>query len=749
MISRISSLLSRHYVVGSIIVIILIWLNAKAETNQVILAEAPTIIVDQANNGTGLIQIRNVSEQPVKVLLTAQDFVSATNNNPRNPLGAKIAFSAPGDSASKPVYSLDSLAAGATQLVKVDVTNLWEAGESTAELQNNGQKIGVLKALKYVFPFTVKLQTETPDNPKVSFRHKKSSTLTLKNDDLMTYPVHWDLEIVGKKTSGDVLLPPNSTASIDVPAQDEWFTSKVGGLFKEETQDGRMTLSYSSSAGTADAPLHAKTIPLKAQLNYYSPITQQVLSTLTIFLVLFLGGFCSLIVSYWVPNRLRQRDLKEQLARLAIKTRDLSYQIDSSLRVLVRVERQRLNELLKSRSVFFSPDMANIFNQCGLGITTLNKKITLLENIDTTYEQLKKFDASFPPPSLLTRIEENLQKASLFLKNTEPQDSDFQAAQALIADANAQLNALNQVNPKFAQELAELVKSLLPEFDPANGAIGKTPKCQDIRNKLPGPFTALDSRFIEAANITLNNYSSLDRNTNKLKLIREYVEIFGSTQNKDQLLQHENELLDHLSHQSWGKMRSAEQLVRQMREGIFTSDFESEIKDDPPSIVMDPGVARPYRPVQLKAHIRRTKLNDSAARGDFTCVWAFDHDDLKEKGWAVSHYFILEREHKVEAWFEGPDGQQINDKDGRPILITKDIRVRSDPSVTYRDRFITEAILLSIVLIATLLALIAGAKDQLAKLDLVPGLIAIFLLGFTADQIKNLLTQRQQPSDRQ
>jgi hypothetical protein len=39
---------------------------------------------------------------------------------------------------------------------------------------------------------------------------------------------------------------------------------------------------------------------------------------------------------------------------------------------------------------------------------------------------------------------------------------------------------------------------------------------------------------------------------------------------------------------------------------------------------------------------------------------------------------------------------------------------------------------------ATLLGLLAGARDQLVKLDLVGGIIAVFLLGFSADAIKNL-----------
>ena len=39
-------------------------------------------------------------------------------------------------------------------------------------------------------------------------------------------------------------------------------------------------------------------------------------------------------------------------------------------------------------------------------------------------------------------------------------------------------------------------------------------------------------------------------------------------------------------------------------------------------------------------------------------------------------------------------------------------------------------------------ALVSGVKDQLLKLNLLPGLVAVFVIGFTADTVKNLLTQK-------
>jgi hypothetical protein len=91
------------------------------------------------------------------------------------------------------------------------------------------------------------------------------------------------------------------------------------------------------------------------------------------------------------------------LKALADKTRDLSRRIDSSLRVLVRVERYRLEKMLQSRWSF-SPQLASVFARCGEGITKLNKQIELLEQIDTAYDNLARLHSSSRPPTLIAQI---------------------------------------------------------------------------------------------------------------------------------------------------------------------------------------------------------------------------------------------------------------------------------------------------------------------------------------------------------
>src|SRR5262249_54445226 len=187
---------------------------------------------------------------------------------------------------------------------------------------NNGAKIGEVTAQKYRLPFAVKLDVATPDKPEVSFERCRPGLLVLKNDDPITYPVHWELFLGGKTLKGtDVILPANGSVPLETePVGSQCFTAWSSGMFKEATQAGVMTLSIPSSTPVGQPYWSAKTMPV--QVHFKSEFWQLLWGSVVIFLLLLFGGICSLILSYWVPNRLQRLDLKEQLVVLARKTSD-------------------------------------------------------------------------------------------------------------------------------------------------------------------------------------------------------------------------------------------------------------------------------------------------------------------------------------------------------------------------------------------------------------------------------------------
>ena len=712
---------------------------------QLKLLAPPTLRIDESSKtGSVLIYLQNNADKSVFISLSAEDFKSQTTGKK---LGAIVQFSDPNEEGLKTIYEKE-IGPQKTETVKVHVSNLWEAGESVSKLLNNGEIIGTLTALNYKPPFSVKLIFETPDNPVLSFVRNKRSTLVFKNDDPMTYPVQWELKVAGTPYSkNSVTVNPGSTASATFMPPKAWFKAWFSGLFKKEVCNGLLTLRFQPPGSTADPNWPVKTIPIKVHLSYWTETMQQ-WGNVIIFGALALGGICSLILSHWIPNQRRRFDLKEQLSTLAIKTREISSQIDSSLRVSVRVERNRLFKMLFSRWAL-NPDIGTVFTECSKGIETLDKRIRLLEEIDSAFDLLNTYYTSETAPFLIEKIENELQVAAQLLKNTEPQESDLKTAQDLVNKAISAMDKLNQTNEKFAKELANRVQKLLTPFS-ENGDVGSTDKCKKIRSKLPGPFEVLNQKWADSKNISRDRYLWLDTNISKLDLIQQYVWLYKNstvTERRKCLEEHENDLLNYMNQQSWDSLRSARLLLRQMKEDIWSKDVLKEITAQHPglSIEMDPELVRANLPVRLKACFHRKELNRSAARNKFTCVWDFGHNNLREKGWAVSHYFPEKGTYKLKAWFEDSNGHPIKaGGSGDQITLKKEIEVTPDKSLKSKDRFYVEALRLSIILIATLFGLMAGAREEILKLDISAGLIAVFLLGFGADTIKNLLTQRQQ-----
>src|SRR5262249_14320482 len=99
---------------------------------------------------------------------------------------------------------------------------------------------------------------------------------------------------------------------------------------------------------------------------------------------------------------------------------------------------------------------------------------------------------------------------------------------------------------------------------------------------------------------------------------------------------------------------------------------------------------------------------------------------------------------KVKATFRDMSGAQPADPEAKTVLsVEREVDVR--PRIVSRaigERSSTELMKLCAALLIAVFGLVAGAQDQLVKLDILPGIVAVFLVGFGADTIKNLLTSK-------
>jgi len=461
------------------------------------------------------------------------------------------------------------------------------------------------------------------------------------------------------------------------------------------------------------------------------------LVNLLIFLLLFLGAACSLVLHYWAPNRLKRIDLKEQLSRLQERVRRLSSQIDSGPRVIADVQCRRWIQMLYSRWVF-SPDLQIVFTKCTEAVASLTRRIGLLEQVDAAHERLGKMTAN-APPTRLGQISEMLREAANRLNATDPSEQDLQEAQKQIGAAFASIDNLSEADPTFADKLASRVTEI-------SKTIGGAPESYEkMREELPRLFLALKEDNKDASKIGPEAYRDLDVHTIALRLLCEFVSHKPSANAGDEFTRYEQaqtSLVQLLSRESCDALKAAGMIIRQWHECIFVDDVAAAIIKKQVSIETRSPAFTANDPVQMKVSFARSELNASAARQEIDCLWDFN-DTFAERGWEVSHYFAKPRDYDVKVSFRDSSGNCVSDAKGETMYCTKSLHVRPEHN-RKSDRTITEAVKFAIVLVATLAGLITGAREQLLKLDFAAAIVAVFLVGFSADTVKNMLTERSQ-----
>lgn len=155
---------------------------------------------------------------------------------------------------------------------------------------------------------------------------------------------------------------------------------------------------------------------------------------------------------------------------------------------------------------------------------------------------------------------------------------------------------------------------------------------------------------------------------------------------------------------------------------------------------MEPAIAYEEEPLEFSARFSNNAINTAGAREEWVCNWVFG-ERLHSQGWLVSHYFTLPKHgpfrvrkaqlFEVAASFLDAAGKQVTaPATGEPIILKTKIEVQpSRLRSLLGERAVSEVARLSVVLLIAVFGLVAGVKDQLMKLDVLPGLAAVFLAG--------------------
>jgi hypothetical protein len=705
------------------------------------LLNAPVISIDPTTgSGEAVLLLTNQTEKEVNAAILGT--IASPQNSP-----AYLEFSADTGSNSDQIYET-KLGPKATIRVRAILRNDWEDGEFDIDLTNHfgAERVGKVHVRR--IPVGIKL--EGTDRLKLALLDGVQTRILLRNDDPKTYSVTWKL-LNGEEVCSGPTNPINITAkslvALECTPTLAWQGSRFANLLKpDQSHDGYNLMllphPFQSNSNSPSAIPALKVFKGEASLDFFKPFARGLFSYPILALILFLGGLSSLLLSYFVPNKLKRLTLRDQLLDLAARTSDLSTRIDSKLAVLVRLERSRLADLLKSRTTI-SPDFSTIANQCGEGITRLTGKVCVLEQMDLVLGRLEKKTAQGVPPTQVSATNEKLQLATVLLGKGETSDAEIQAASATVAEAATSIDKLNQPDDTFARDLGDRIRALLNDVDQT---IANSPTYKSILLGLPGPNQIL--RFANSlTSISADKYVEFDTASQKMRIIREYVLLREETTDTERVARlsgRQTQLMAYLQLGTWQALTSASLLLREMRDDVFPERIVEVLRlPDEACINVDPAIAYERAPLELSICFQRPALNTAAAREQIGVDWDFG-DGLKGKGWSVCHYFQIKRKqntYKLHVTFRDPDGKALTDEKGQPIAVERTIVIEpSEIGHGVGERTRLEILKLGVALVIAVFGLVSGAQDQIARLDLLPGIIAVFLVGFSADSIKRLLT---------
>ncbi len=619
--------------------------------------------------------------------------------------------------------------------VTIETKNFWPGGGASAALRNQGVTIGTVHIV--AVPFRVALEGWKDNTPyPLRLRRNGGGRVTVVNPDPVAYEIRYTLSTAAVNAiSNVVMLQPESSTVVNIPAEPSWFASDnwFGSLFREPEGDATLALSPVVAAANGRtqgvSPWPTRLFTVHVIRAYWSESWRPWFSYLVLFVLLAAGGVCSLILTNWVPNQTVKAQLQARLDALVRAVRNLPTSIDSAVRVATRVERLRIGDELKSRSVI-GADYAAMAKICEADIVRLETVVALVHEIQNIYRDAYWILPGFIP----TLMEEAVQAASEAekrLNGTSVSDADIAAASEYITLANAALASAKTLSDEFRGDLSKRVT----EVRQALTNLKNSTFLQEALARLKELEGALSADYEQPAKLP-TDCGAIDAAVVKLKILTDIaptVDAFEATQKADMKNVIERMLGD-LAFNSLSQIHRAQTRARELREHKTIENLRKTIEDGNFRITVNPPEPKTGETALHRVELSDRQLGSAAVRNEIVCTWAFG-DKWQEVGWQVAHYYAEERPYPVTVTFT-TDTDTLQVENGANTRTVTPIRIKQPVGYTQ-----AQAVRLTLALLIAIVGLLSGAADQIAKLDLVPGMIAIFMIGFSADQIKNIIAK--------
>jgi len=616
--------------------------------------------------------------------------------------------------------------------IAIDAKNFWPGSGASAPLRNQGVTISTLHVV--AVPFRIAPEGWKDNTPyPLRLRSEGGGRITLVNPDSIPYDVLYSLSVTGAKPiSNTVKLQPESSTAIDLAADSSWFPCSgfLGALFREPESDA--TLAISAVVPTKGKPQIASPWPTRLFLlhvtrAYWPEMGRSIVSYLILLLLLALGGISSLILTNFVPNQTTKAQLQERLDALVGAVRNLPTSIDSGIRVATRVERLRIGNQLDSRSVAFA-DFTALAKTCEADITRLETVVALVHQIQAIYRDAYWVSPGFVPTLMETAVQA-ASEAEKKLGGAIISDADIAAARENIALANATLASAKTLSDEFRRDLSKRVAEV-------RAALTSLKANAFLQTALAG-LKELDLKAdYEDPTKLPKQCAPVDIAAVKLKILTDVapiIEGFNDAQ-KAAMKDVVERMLGDLAITSLSQIRRAQTRARELGERKSVAELTKAIESGNFRLTVNPPTPKTGETALHRVELSDGHLRSAAIRKEVTCTWSFD-DKWTEDGWQVAHYYEETRPYQVTVSFKTDTATLAAPPKKAAITITP-FKVKQQHGFTR-----AQGMRLTLALLIAIVGLLSGAADQIAKLDLVPGMIAIFMIGFSADQIKNIIAK--------
>jgi hypothetical protein len=397
--------------------------------------------------------------------------------------GAAVTLTTDGKNTNLPTM----IAPGATLSLEANLTGISGTSQAEFSVLNDTLPLGTLGAFDSTPPLTITIDGDgsAPDKP-LAYTRRNPVVIAVKNSDSESYHIHWIFQVSNQEEhSNDIYMGPSGSSRIMFTPTTRPFS--ILDWIHPSNKNGVLLLSVIPLANVHDGLLPTRSLPVSLVMQPFSSFWSAFWSYSYVAFLLLIGGLLSFLASSMLPNMQRKGVLRAQLQDLANRTTTVSTRIDSYLRVLLRLERSRIKNLIDNAPAWI-PASADPLVQAAASIDNLGKRLAAAERLDNMRRRLDQVSAT-APPYVTDGIDANLQAAADQLHSIAISDTVMATVNGYFDKAQAGLDLLDNTDAlakqvagnvtlvmtrivKFAHYYADLKDSLPDVFivaDPTRG----------------------------------------------------------------------------------------------------------------------------------------------------------------------------------------------------------------------------------------------------------------------------------------